>query len=208
MLNVALRFTPVQCLLLSILSAGFTSPARSAEASDTAAQIAAALLPLPESMRAGATVVSRGEGGKISVLREGSNDIVCTSDHTRDQIFYVNCFHKLIVALRNRSAEVAAELRRAGKTADQKVVFDLIDQEIKAGKLKLPDHPVMGFQMRGPLSGYNPATNTVSSEIKTWQMVEIPYATAASLSLPEESKPGIPWVMFPGTWDAHIMIEH
>jgi hypothetical protein len=89
-----------------------------------------------------------------------------------------------------------------------KSVFDLIDQEIKTGKLKLPDHPVMGFQMRRPRSGYNPTTNTVSSEIKTWQMVEIPYETGVSLSLPEEFKPGMPWVMLPGTWDAHMMIEH
>jgi hypothetical protein len=47
------------------------------------------------------------------------------------------------------------------------MVNDGIESEIKSGKLKLPAHPTMGFQMRGPLSGYNAAANTVSPEIKS-----------------------------------------
>jgi len=62
--------------------------------------------------------------------------------------------------------------------------------------------------MRGPLSGYNAATNTVSGEIKAWQMVMLPYATGASLSLPDKPNANMPWVMNAGTWAAHIMIEH
>jgi len=62
--------------------------------------------------------------------------------------------------------------------------------------------------MRGPLSGYNAASNTVSDVIKRWEMVILPYATGQSLSLPEKPQGNMPWVMEAGTWSAHIMIEH
>jgi len=123
------------------------------------------------------------------------------------QIFWVHCYHESISAVLKRRAELRQEFLLAGKTADVKMLDDALDTEIKAGKLKLPSHPTMGFQMRGPLNGYNQATNSVTSEIMTWQMVIIPYATGASLSLPEERKEGMPWVMESGTWGAHIMIE-
>jgi hypothetical protein len=106
-----------------------------------------------------------------------------------------------------RGVELRQEFLRAGKTVDAKMVNDVLDGEIKAGKLKLPDHPTMGFQMRGPLSGYNEAKNSVSSAIKAWQMVIIPYTTGASLSLPEKPTEGMPWVMSSGTWSSHIMVE-
>jgi hypothetical protein len=200
--------TKAELALLAASCAAFFLPTAPAQTDELARRIAAALLPLPESMRADATVVSRGEDGKVSVLRKGSGEMVCTADQPGNQVFYVNCFHQAIYDARNRAEEVTKELQRANKPADRNAVFAVIDKEIKDGKLKLPDHPVMGFQMRGPRSGYNPATNTVSSEITVWQMVEIPYTTGAKLSLPEEPKGTVPWVMFPGTWDAHIMIEH
>ena len=52
-----------------------------------------------------------------------------------------------------------------------------MDKEIKAGKLPLPAQPTVGFAMRGPINGYNPATNAANSEIRRWQMVQLPYAT-------------------------------
>jgi hypothetical protein len=172
----------------------------SAQTQNTNSRIAAAVLPLPEPMRAAATVVSGDKGG-LTVLRQGSNGIVCTADQPGDQIFYVRCFHESINALLLRAEELSKEFR--GKALD-----DAIDKEIKSGKFKLPAHPTIGFQMRGPLSGYNPATNTVSKEIQSWQMVIMPYETGASLSLPEKPSGDMPWVMQAGTWMAHIMIEH
>lgn len=181
------------CFLAVVPLAGW------AQQSD-AGRIAAAVLPLPESMRAAATVVSVDKGVE-TVLRKGTNGMVCTADQPGDQVFYVNCFHETVHALMRRAGELSRELN--GKRLDE-----AIESEIKAGKLKAPATPSIGFQMRGPLNGYDPATNTVSKEIKTWQMVMIPYATGASLSLPEKSDRDMPWVMQAGTWGAHIMIEH
>jgi hypothetical protein len=165
-----------------------------------AGRIAAAVLPLPENMRAAATVASVDKGVE-SVLREGTNGMVCTADQPGDQMFSVNCFHETVHALLRRMAELSRELK-------DKALTEALESEIKAGKLKPPVTPSIGFQMRGPLSGYDPATNSVSKEIKTWQMVMLPYATGASLSLPEKSDGNMPWVMGAGTWAAHIMIEH
>lgn len=63
--------------------------------------------------------------------------------------------------------------------------------------------------MRGPAKAFDWNSNTPSAEIKRWEMVMIPYATGASLSLPT-SRPADagPWVMGEGTPGAHIMIEH
>ena len=82
-----------------------------------------------------------------------------------------------------------------------------MDAEIKSGKLKLAPVPTVGFHMAGPVDAFNPAVGTVSPAVHTWQMVIIPYATGASLSLPEKESGGVPWVMATGTFMAHIMID-
>jgi hypothetical protein len=171
------------------------------------ARIAAAVLPLPPNMRAGATVVSV-DNGVETVLRKGSNGMVCTADAPGDLTFYVNCFHETVHAAFRRADELTAELQRAGKAPDNKTVGEAIEKEIKAGKLKPLLTPSIGFQMRGPLSGYDPAKNTVSKEIKAWQMVILPHVTGAELHLPDKPEGEMPWVMNGGTWEAHIMIQH
>jgi hypothetical protein len=206
---------PVEIFVLAAFVTGCASVAAFAQSTDTNAVIKAAVLPLPEPQRPGATVVSYEEG-TYKMLRKGSSDTVCIHEpsegkgraYQSGKIFWAHCYNESIFAMMKRRDELIKEFARTGKTVDAKVVNDAIESEIKSGKLKLPAHPTMGFQMRGPLSGYNAATNTASTEINSWQMVIIPYATGASLSLPEERTPGLPWVMDSGSPMAHIMIEH
>jgi hypothetical protein len=193
--------------IFMVLFAGLMPTPTWSRQNDNAARIASALLPLPESMRAGATVVSVDKGIE-TVLRKGTNGMVCTADAPGDQVFSVNCFHESIYAALRRADELRAELARSGVPVTGKSLDDAIDKEIKAGKLKSPLTPSIGFQMRGPLSGYDPQTNTVSKEIKTWQMIMLPHATGSSIGLPEKPEGDMPWVMGAGTWGAHIMIEH
>jgi hypothetical protein len=174
---------------------------------NNAARIAAAVLPLPPNMRAGATVVSVDDGVE-TVLRKGSNGMVCTADAPGDLTFYVNCFHETVHAALRRADELRVELQRAGKVPDDKTVDEAIEKEIKAGKLMPLLTPSIGFQMRGPLSGYDPAKNTVSKEIKAWQMIILPRITGAELHLPDKPEGDMPWVMNGGTLLAHIMIQH
>jgi hypothetical protein len=206
----------VEIVVLVALLTGSAPVVAFAQSTDPGALIKAALLPLPEPLRGGATVVNSEAGGKYTVLRKGTNDMVCIHEpsegagraYQSGKVFWVHCYNESIFAWMKRRAELANDFARAGKTVDAKVLNDAVESEIKSGKLKLPAHPTTGFQMRGPMSGYNAAANTVSSEIKSWQMVIIPYATGASLSLPEEPTPGLPWVMGAGSAMAHIMVEH
>lgn len=208
--------TLVEIVILAAFVTGPATVAASAQSSDTSASIKAAILPLPEPLRADATVVRHDPVGTYTVLRKGSNDMVCIHEpsegtgraYKSGQIFWAHCYNESIFAVMKRRADLMKGFAGAGKTVDAKAVDDTIESEIKSGKLKLPAHPTVGFQVRGPLSGYDAAANTVSTEIRSWQMVIIPYATGASLSLPEERTSGLPWVMDSGSPMAHIMIEH
>jgi hypothetical protein len=103
-------------------------------------------------------------------------------------------------------AGLAASLM--AQTRDKAVAVNALEKEIKEGKVKLPDHPTTGFRMAGPAAGYDAAANTVSSKIEAWQMIIIPFATGASLGLPDKDTKNMPWVMGSGTWSAHVMVEH
>jgi hypothetical protein len=134
--------------------------------------------------------------------------LVCSASEVNKKTFHVDCYHEWVFAAEMRRAALASQLGKPGQTADAKVVDAALTEEIKAGKVKLPDHSNTGFRMAGPISGYDAATNTVSSQIKSWQMIIIPFVTGANLSLPEKPTPGMPWVMQSGTWISHVMVEH
>jgi hypothetical protein len=171
---------------------------------DTATLIAAGTLPLPEHLRAGATVVTQTNGGASTVLKKGANGMVCTNASTRDT-YSAYCFSEPVFALFQRAAELSKQLSVPDTS---KPVTDAVEKEIKGGKLALPRETTVGFALSGPMTGYNPATNTVTGYIKSWQMIMVPFATGKTLDLPEQSSKGMPWVMAAGTWMAHIMVEH
>jgi len=182
------------------------TPTTPAPALTVEQQIASAVLPLPEDQRATATVMGYGADGKPNVtLRKGTSNVVCTADRPGDNTFYVNCFHEAILRLLNRSVELSAELKAPGNSP---AVNQAIEKEIKDGKFTLPSQVTMGFQMRGPLSGYDPKTNSTTSAINNWQMVIMPHTTGAALGLPTEPKGSMPWVMDSGTWISHVMVQH
>lgn len=198
---------PAGCLM-PVISNGQTSP-------DAAAKIATAVLPLPKEMRDSATVIDVLGDGKIDTLRKGTSDMVCAyhipavprNSKSGEKLLILGCYHEAISKLTIRANAIQRDLTAAGKTADNNAVNAQLDAEIKAGKLKLAPGPTIGFRMAGPVDAFNPAAGTVSPAVHTWQMVIIPYATGASLSLPEKESGGAPWVMGAGTFMAHIMID-
>jgi hypothetical protein len=167
-------------------------------------QIAAALLPLPEVMRAQATVLGYAPDLSLVTLRQGSNGMVCTASRPGNAEFDVRCYHESFMPVVRRLRELNSE----GVKDDE--VFRIIDAEVKAKKLRIPDHPTAGYRMLGPISAYQLATNTVGKEIRSWQSVHFPYKTAAEIGLPEEGQVPrtIPYVMTSGTFWSHVMIEH
>lgn len=180
------------------MGAAAQTPPRSAR------PIEAAVLPLPQPLRAGATIVRQTEDGATTVLRKGTNDMVCV-DATKSDRFLAYCYPRAMFAVYQRAAQLAKQLGSTDMAMD---VADAIEREVKAGKLNLPRATTVGFAMMGPIRGYNAATNTANADIKPWQTIQIPFATVASLGLPEKPEKGMPWVMHSGMWMAHIMIEH
>jgi hypothetical protein len=64
-------------IVLATFFTGSSSVAAFGQATDTSALIKAAVLPLPEPLRAGATVFNYEPEGTYTLLRKGSNDMVC-----------------------------------------------------------------------------------------------------------------------------------
>jgi len=167
-------------------------------------QIAAAVLPLPPVMREHATVVGYSPDMSLVTLRAGSNGMVCTATRPGDADFDVRCYHESFMPVVRRLRELHSQNVRPED------VYRIINADVKAKRLRIPDHPTAGYRMLGPISAYNAASNTVGSEIQSWQSVHFPYKTAAEIGLPEEGQvPNtMPYVMESGTFWSHVMIEH
>jgi hypothetical protein len=165
-----------------------------------AQQIALAVLPLPEPLRAGATVLGYDASHKLVTLRKGAGPMICLADDPEEaDNFHVACYHNSLEPFMLRGRQL-----RAQGVADDKV--DTVRfAEVKAGKLRVPTRPAALWQLNGPMSAVNVETATTGPDIKLLSVVYIPYATSASTGISAAPVPGMPWLMFPGTPKAHIM---
>lgn len=195
------RSMTMRCLLLVIYT-GAAETLLAQTPVSSAEQIAAALLPLPEAMRADAGVRVFTASGAMVPLRPSRNGMMCTVVRPGSDEFDVRCYAEEFLKVMDR----ARELSRAER--DTLLAQRRLDEEIRSGRLRLPDHPTAGYRMLGPIKGYDPRTNSVTAEIEKWQSVHFPYKTAAELHLPTEPNGTMPFVMASGTWWSHVMIVH
>lgn len=164
------------------------------------ALIATALMALPEASRAGAKVIGYNLAGEFVTLREGTNEFICLADDPKQDGFNAACYHKDLEPFMARGRALKAE----GK--DATAIFDIREEEVKAGKLAMGGAGTTLHIYAGPKAQYDPATKEVA-EARYRYVVYIPYATAESTGLPESPiSPNYPWIMDPGTHRAHIMI--
>lgn len=163
-------------------------------------QIKSAVLAAPDDKRAEARVYGYSAEGKLILLREGSNGMVCMADDPAQEGFNASCYPESLEPFMQRGRE----LREQGKSYRQ--VFDIRESEVKSGSLKMPEQPAILYVYTAPSEKYNPATAELSGGSFRY-VVYIPYATAESTGLPlKPEAPGMPWLMDPGTHRAHIMI--
>jgi hypothetical protein len=163
------------------------------------AQIAQAVLAAPEDRRAQATVLGFA-GGKVTTLRQGTNDMVCLADNPAADGFSVACYHKELEPFMARGRELTAQGITDDKVRDQ-TRYD----EIKAGKLAMPKEPRMLYVMTA--KSYDAVANKAEGSYTRW-VIYVPFATAESTGLATRpAGPGAPWLMDPGTGGAHIMIS-
>jgi hypothetical protein len=161
-------------------------------------QIAAAVLPLPKDLRDGATVMGYRTPAKLEVLREGKNGMTCLALFVVRDDFHVACYHKGMEPFMARGRE----LRAQGVKGDQ--VDSVRFKEVKSGKLKLPKQAAL-YSLTGPKGTWNPETGAVTGA-SALGVVYIPFATPESTGLSAVPVRNGPWMMFPGTPKAHIMI--
>ncbi|MEZ5313622.1 MAG: hypothetical protein R2862_08215 [Thermoanaerobaculia bacterium] len=115
-MKLAIRLVrPYVAAALFAAALGAQEPPAPAKAAPTLAapevQIAAALQAAPEDRRAGATVLgytALDPASVVSVLRQGTNDLVCLADDPRDDRFSVACYHESLEPFMRRGRELAA----------------------------------------------------------------------------------------------------
>ncbi len=164
----------------------------------TEQQIAAAVLALPEGMRAGAGVLGYRAAGQLTELRKGGNGMTCLADDPASPAFHVACYHESLEPFMARGRALRAEGVKGGMVDSTRF------KEIKAGTLKMPATPAALYSVSAAAGSWDPATNEVKDG-RPLYVVYIAGATSASTGLPSIPAAGLPWIMFPGTPKAHIM---
>jgi hypothetical protein len=78
--------------------------------------------------------------------------------------------------------------------------------EVRAKKLAMPTQPASMYQLFGPPGAFDHATGT-AKQARLLFTVYLPGATTASTGLSAKPAEGTPWLMYPGTPKAHIMLQ-
>ena len=163
-------------------------------------QIRMAKMAAPEEDRDAVTVYGYDEDGKVIMLKEGTNNLVCIADDPGMNGISVSCYNKKLEPFMSRGRELKAE----GKDMMQRRAVR--QQEVESGKLKMPDAPSMTYILSGKEENLNRETGELK-DAKLRYVIYMPYATTEETGLPDKPHtPGMPWLMDPGTHRAHIMI--
>ena len=158
-------------------------------------RVAQATLPLPEALRAEATIVTyEAESGKRQVLRQGSNMIECRPRFP--DTGFTRCYHKVHAA----EQDLIAKLRAEGKS----------DEDVRAAVTAARESGTIASTPFGSLA-YR--LYEEDDRLKLLWMVRLPNATADELGMPTGSQRdnslagmGTPWMMRERTRGAHLMI--
>ena len=156
--------------------------------------IAQATLPLPEDLRAGATVYEYDKAtGARNVLRPGTNFVECMP---RGDDGFTWCYNKVSAPRRDLQAKLRAE-----KKTDKEVA-DAVAAATAAGTIKPTPFGTFSYRLYGK-----------KDRIQLLWVMSVPNATPESIGVSEGSRrddalkgDGRPWLMLPGTAGAHIMI--
>ncbi len=185
-------------LFLSLLLLATTS---FAQVQSTKDQIASAVLAATEVQREAATVMGYDADAKFITLRKGTNELICLADNPNQKGFSVACYHKDLDPMMARGRALRVEGKNAGE------IDKIRAAEAVSGKLKMPTSPTTLHVLSGASAHYDAAKNEVVGATLRY-VVYIPFATQETTGLPlQPVVKGGPWLMFPGTYRAHIMIS-
>lgn len=181
------------CLAVALLWTPMAAQHTAAQSADP--RIAEAIRPLPDDLQAGATVVVYDQKtGDRQVLRQGTNMMECQPKSPTDG--FTRCYHKQLAPRR----DLEAKLRAQGKKDEE--VTAAVQEAIKAGKIKPPTFGTMSYRLSDDKGRIQ----------KLWVM-SVPGATPETIGVSTSSQreeallgKGLPWLMLPGTPNAHVMI--
>jgi len=190
--------TPGAHLMIPINGTALSNTGGAADRADTKAvddPVAQAVLPLPEDLRDGATVVTYDpKTGERRVLRQGTNSLVCWP---RDaETGYTRCYHETVGPER----DLQARLMASGAPVEE------IEAAATAARADGTIPPTVFGSLAYRLYEEN-------DRLKLLWMLRVPGATAEQLGMPTGSQRdsslaghGTPWMMLEGTPGAHLMI--
>ena len=147
------------------------------------ALIAEAVLAAPETLRAGATVIVRDAQGVPTIIRHGTNELICEPDRPSPS-FAVECYHTSFQDVMDWMSRGLAEGARSFA-----VLFPSggPDADVNPG--------AMQYALVGP----------TREEAVLHISINLPHATGESTGLPTEERLDGPWLMWAGTSAAHVM---
>ncbi len=171
-------------------------PSFSQDVPSAAWQIKTALMAVPQDYKEGAKVYGYDTSGNFVTLREGNNDYIAIASDPKKETFSTAAYHKDLDGFMARGRQ----LKQEGKAFQE--IFDIREQEVKSGKLKMPDKTTLCV-FTGEV---NAKTNAIENGYVRY-VFYVPFATGESTGLPTTpTPPGHAWLMNPGTHRAHIMI--
>lgn len=172
--------------------------AAAADVPSQEAQIAGAVLAAPAELREGAAVLGLDAQGRQVQIREGRNELICLASDPAKTAFNAACYHKDLEPFMARGRELLAQKVTGAKRNEIRF------KEIEEGKLSMPREPRTLYVLTG--TGFNSAAGTVENPYLRW-VIYVPFATPESTGLSTKASESAPWLMFPGTAGAHIMIN-
>lgn len=172
----------------------FAAGCSSAETAPDPERIAQAVIPLPEDLRADATVFEYDpDTGERIVLRAGSNQVECMPKNDEG---FTRCFPVTTAARRDFSAKLEAE----GLKGD--ALTERMNAAQEAGEIPPVPFGSLSYRAYGE-----------DDRIRLLWMISLPNATSEELAMPTASQRdaslagyGTPWMMLEGTPGAHLMI--
>ena len=180
------------------LAAIFVAPSALEGQRSDAWEIAAAVLPLPDSMRAGARVLIY-RGGDLVEARTGSNEMICLGDDPAHKGLQVSCYHKSLEPFMARGRE----LRAAGMTKREAVDSARL-ADVRSGRIVMPSSAMLS-SVFAESDSFDAAAGPPAKP-RALDVIYLPFATQESSGISEQPAADRPWLMFAGKPWAHVML--
>jgi len=169
--------------LLIVGASARHSAGREASIPDGVRQIEGAVLAAPPSMRAQATVLGRGgsarPGDPLTLLRQGTNSLICLADDPAEPGFHVACYQRGLDAFMVLGRRLRAEGKGRGEIMDARYAA------LESGELVMPRRAVL----------YSLTADELPESVEGARrlvVVYVPGATPEELGLPAKPDGEVP----------------